>query len=202
MKRRQRFKPSRPSIKNTSDNNRKTSLDEASSHSSIVSFKEWHSALTSVFLLMWSRFLQAARERASAGFTWRSRWLLFALRGIHNLTALIKSPKQFLSDYLPASLSQRFPIKTPKTWLWKNTILSWLSLAKINNITILDDTRIIWAIYFICIIWIHPPPPPLSSPSIFSSLLCTFNAWKTELSGFQNLAFSCLATTLSKAEGG
>lgn len=42
-------------------------------------------------------------------------------------------------------------------------------------------------------------PTALSSLSIFSSLLCTFNAWKTELSGFQNLAFSCLATVVSGA---
>lgn len=38
-------------------------------------------------------------------------------------------------------------------------------------------------------------PVAPSPQSIFSTLLCTFNAWKTELSWFQNLAFSCLATT-------
>lgn len=95
------------------------------------------------------------------------------------------------------SLSQHFlPPWKEKKWLWKNTILSWLSLAKTNIITNLDNNTL-GAIYFICIVWILWTPNPHPRARCLFLALCTFNAWKTELSGSQNLAFSCLATTVS-----
>lgn len=103
-----------------------------------------------------------------------------------------------ISVGLSASLSfSMLPKKTLKTPLWKNTILSWLSLAKINNITSLDNTHSMSR--SLNLHHLDSFASLLLTRSIFSSWLCTFNAWKTELSGFRNLAFSCLATTVLAA---
>lgn len=57
----------------------------------------------------------------------------------------IKVPRPFEDSfcfcYLQAFSFSTLSHKNPKIWLWKNTILSWLSLAKINTITSPDNTH-------------------------------------------------------------
>lgn len=127
-----------------------------------------------------------------------SHKLLSALCAIHNMTPLVKVHLKTRSD----RLSRRFTFITlshkknkknkymsVEKYYFQQTVLcqkkqhnslnNTHSLSHLLHFQDLDSAA----------------PVALSPQSIFSTLLCTFNAWKTELSWFQNLAFSCLATT-------